>query len=82
MPQSKCQAVLIVRQPQLSLCVSPNGAESDPAYFLSYKTMPPHHHGTMLFVLPLQANDPKEELFRPSSHVSICKEDTIGTPLA
>jgi hypothetical protein len=33
-----------------------------------------------LSVLPLHANDPKEELFRPSSHVNICNEDTIGTP--
>ncbi len=35
-----------------------------------------------LNVLPLHANDPKEELFRPSSQVSICNDDTIGTPLA
>lgn len=35
-----------------------------------------------LSVLPLHANAPKEELFRPSSHVSICNDDTIGAPLA
>src|SRR5689334_23068355 len=31
-------------------------------------------------VLLLQDNDPKEELLRPSTQVSICREDTMGTP--
>jgi hypothetical protein len=35
-----------------------------------------------LSVFPLHANEPKEELFRPSSHVNICNEDTMGTPFA
>jgi len=35
-----------------------------------------------LRVFPLHPNDPNEELFRPSSHVNICNEDTIGTPFA
>jgi hypothetical protein len=35
-----------------------------------------------LRVLPLNERDPKEEEFRPSSQVSICCEETIGTPRA
>ena len=35
-----------------------------------------------LRVFPLHANDPKAELFRPSSQVNICNEETIGTPRA
>ena len=32
--------------------------------------------------LPFHVIDPKDELFRPSSHVSICRDDTTGMPCA
>jgi hypothetical protein len=33
-----------------------------------------------LNVLPFQNNEPNDEELRPSSHCSICNEETMGTP--